>query len=212
MTKNTPLSVATLLLFAACSGAEGNNPESSAADFQPPAGAVFELALWPGEGIPEFAATGAPLLLREQPRSDARVYDTLVVSEGQSIGFEATSYQTIAPALIEVLAADTILGRDFGTAGRVSREEYYDPTISEGHFAVDPSTRLELLQHRAEGSCLVRIEGRVVEATTCPSLDESKYRAGGEPVVSWWIYVVYGPSAGWVEVREDQLRLSGRRL
>jgi hypothetical protein len=212
VTKNTPLFLAIALVIAACSGADGNNPESIDGELRAPTGAVFELALWPGEGIPEFAATGAPLLLRDQPHLDARIHDTLVVSEGEPIGYEATSYQTITPARIEVLAADSISGRDFGMASTVAREEYYDPTISERSFAVGPSTILELLQHRAEGSCLIRIDGRVVEAITCPTLDGSGYRAAGEPVVSWWIYVVRGPSAGWVEVRDDQLRLTGRRL
>lgn len=211
MLKNTSFLTAGLLVLVGC-GTPARDQGDPPAESSAPVGAVFELALWPGEGIPEFAATGVPLVLRSAPHPAASVYDTLIPAAAAPIGYLATSYQTITAARVTVLHHDSIAGRDFGTVTRLSREEYGDPSISQVVVAVDPATRLQLLQHRAEGSCLLSIDGRVIEATSCPSFDTESFAVSGEPLTRWWIYASIGPSAGWVEVTDYALRLTGRRF
>lgn len=211
MHNNTTIRVAGLLLLAACGDMPRDNtgaPDELSA--QP--GVVFELGLWPGEGIPEFVATGEPLLLRGAPRTTAAVHDTVYPTAGDPVSYDATSYQTITAAEITVRQPDSLPGRDFGEASRVSGEEYRDPAISEVMVAVDQSSELLLLQHRAEGSCLLSIDDRVLEAATCPTFDTVSFAIRGEPETSWWIHVNVGPSAGWLEFTDDVLTLTGRRF
>ncbi len=211
MQNNTTILVSALLFVTAC-GTGGDGSIESPPELAAPAGAIFELALWPGEGVPEFVATGAPLVLRDSPRDDAVVYDTVIPHRGEPIGYDATSYQTISAVDIVVRRTDSIAGRDFGAVTRISLEEYQDPSISEVVVAVEPGSSLQLLQHRAEGSCLVRLENRVIDAATCPVFDTESFAASGQPETRWWIHANVAASAGWVEFTDFVLELSGRRF
>lgn len=182
-------------------------PEAS----EPPA-PDFAVALWPGEGIPEFDAVGLPLVLRTAATPSAPIRDTLRPAPGDRIRYDSTRHVTIRAARIAVLRADTIAGRDFGDAAWLSREAYQS-TVPAIEVAVAPESRVDLLQHRAEGACFVRIGERVIEASPCPLFDVGGFRPSGEPVTAWWIFVPGGADGGgWVEVTDSTVRLAGRRF
>jgi hypothetical protein len=174
--------------------------------------APFAIALWPGEGIPAFQAVTARLPLRAAPDTDASAHDTLVVEPGSSVAYDSTQLRTVTPAVITVLRADTIAGRDFGAVIFISRGEY-GSDVARAEFPVTPTSRLELLQHRSEGSCFVRLDTRVVEADPCPLFDTGAFRPSGSPVTEWWVFANGGThGGGWVLVSDSTLTVAGRRF
>jgi hypothetical protein len=207
---------AVLLALAGCDAPpEPAPPPPPPAIEQPPATStpVFAIGLWPGEGRPEFDATGAALPLRIAPLPESPSPDTLRPTAGQRIAYDSTSYQTIGAAAITVLRADTIRGRDFGAISVLSRAAYDAGAVPSVRVPVDPGSRVELLQHRAEGGCFVRIEERVLEADPCPLFDVGAFRPEAEPRTAWWIFI--GDAArrqGWVLVTDSTVVLAGRRF
>lgn len=187
---------------------------------QPPPPAVpgpaptpgFAVALWPGEGIPVFDAVGMPLPLRSAPYTDAPALDTLRAAAGTRLQFDSTSVRTTRHATITVLRADSIAGRDFGTITALSREAYQAdaPLVT---LPVVPTSELLLLQYRAEGTCFVRLDSRVLEADPCPLFDTGAFQPGGEPTTEWWVRVTGGQhGGGWVMVSDSTITLAGRRF
>jgi hypothetical protein len=178
----------------------------------PPTGPVFALALWPGEGIPEFDAATTRLPLRAAADPGAPVHDTLMVAAGSRVAYDSTRYVTITAAPIAVLRADTVTGRDFGSVTHLSRAAY-TADVATVEVPVTPASRLELLQHRAEGTCFVRLGTRVIESDPCPLFDTGGFRPERDPATAWWVHVPGGAhGGGWVEVSDSTLRLAGRRF
>lgn len=200
-------------------GACGAEPEQAPPQ-QPPPPAVphpaptadFAVALWPGEGIPVFDAVGNPLPLRTAPRADAVAHDTLRPAPGTRISYDSTSHRTAVAVPITVLRSDTLTGRDFGDVVALSREVYHGgaPIVQ---LPVNPASRLMLLQHRAEGTCFVRVDTRVLEADPCPMFDTGAFRPDGTPVTEWWIFASGGArGGGWVLVSDSTVTVAGRRF
>ncbi len=172
---------------------------------------VFQVELWPEEGIPQFHATGAALALHEDPaRSIPLARVVRDVEAGTPIQFDATRYQTLRPGRIAVLEADTIRGRNLGTISYLSREEYYGQHPAE-EWPVMPGDTIDYLQYRAEGTCFVRIDGTVVDAEQCPALFGDSFELTSEPLLDWWIRVVLDHSpAGWLLVDNAVVTEVGR--
>jgi hypothetical protein len=186
-------------------------PPAVPPDVGPAAGSPpFALALWPGEGIPQFEAVGRPLALRTAPRAAAAVHDTLHAESGARLPYDSTSYQTVRAVSIAVLRPDTISGRDFGAVRELSREQYQS-SVAVISLPVSPTSQLLLLQHRAEGTCFVAVDDRIIEADPCPVFDSGAFRPDGDPGTEWWIFV---PGAahggGWVVVSDSTVRVAGR--
>ena len=115
------------------------------------------------------------------------------------------------PGQIQVLSAGTITGRVIGTAPLLTREAYYKETFPQGTTHVQPGDVIEYLQYRAEGTCFVRVQGRVLDAMPCPSENESSFRVVSQPMTEWWIRVVVdGEPLGWVLVEATTVYLSRR--
>lgn len=129
---------------------------------------LFEIDLWPSEGRPIFEATSTVLSLREHPTTSSRTSKTVTVSPNQRLSFDDTRYQTIQAGRIRVLGATHVVGRMIGAVSRLSRDEYYLGKFSSASLAVQPGMTLEYLQYRAEGTCFIRTEGRVIDAD-CPT-------------------------------------------
>lgn len=162
---------------------------------------TFEIALWPGEGIPVIVAAVERLELRERPYEWARVVATLQVRQGDTLRYDATRYQTITPATVRVLRADSIEGRNLGRIRLLTRDAYYSDRHPRTATAVQAASTFEFLQHRAEGSCFVRVGGSVLDADVCPIHDDAAFRSSGEPVTRWWIRVAEpGRPPGWTRV------------
>ena len=208
-----------LVTLAACTTEPDQAPpQQPAPPAEIPAGEVpmgrapFATALWPGEGIPAFAAATTHLPLRSAPYPDAATHDTLIVTAGVTISYDSTHVRTVSAAPITVLRADTIAGRDFGAVIFISRGEY-GSDVARGQFPVTPASRLELLQYRSEGTCFVRLDTRVIEADPCPQFDTGAFRPSGTPVTEWWIFATGGAhGGGWVLVSDNTVKVAGRRF
>jgi hypothetical protein len=81
---------------------------------QGPAAALFEIDLWPGEGIPVFEATGPELHLREQPWRSSNVTVVVKVRPKQRLAFDDTRYRTVGSGWLLALASAKVTGRNMG--------------------------------------------------------------------------------------------------
>ena len=100
-------------------------------------------------------------------------------------------------------------GRNLGSITTLSRDGYYARYPRVG-VALMPGQDLHYLQSRSEGTCFVRIGGRVIEADTCPVFDEADFRLLTEAVTEWWVQVEVDGHRGWAVVDGKQLRVVER--
>lgn len=201
------LGVTASLLFAAF-GCGSPPPQDSDEDEAEPErldprgpGPSFQTALWPGEGRPLLVASDTLLLLRSSPSDTSRASDRLTPTRGAEVPFGETVYRTVRPGALLVLREHTLTGRSFGPVTAIARDTYYSGEIPRDEWTLAPGDTLALLQHRAEGSCFVRIDDSVVEADPCPTVFPDAVRLLSEPVTEWWVRVdtPEGPS-GWARV------------
>jgi len=164
----------------------------------------FTVDLWPGEGIPVIEARRAMLLVRAEPDPDSPVVDTIRVPRGRRLAFDATRVQTITAGTIRSLAPMHVTGRDMGSTSHVSHEQYYFPTKADVSIPVTAATTIDYLQYRAEGTCFVRIDRRVIDAYPCPGFGPESVVVERQPLTRWWIRV-QGESgaAGWILVSDS---------
>jgi hypothetical protein len=169
---------------------------------------VFEIDLSPGEGIPVIHAMSTKLVLRERPDTSSRVAGTLSVAIGHELPYDSTRFQTTGAGMVRVVAPARFKGRDHGSVTRLSVDQYYAPFASVDIDVAPPAT-IEFLQYRAEGSCFVRVDGRVIDAEECPVMDD-KFRLESEPKTLWWIYVRGAESSGWLLLTDSSARVVKR--
>lgn len=201
----TPLAV---LLLVACSTAERDGTDSVSA--RPPSGPVFEIGLWMGEGIPVIEAARDSIPLRVAPRMDAPVSGTLTVGAGRTIEYDSTVVQTLTPAPLRATTATTIRGRNFGPVRGLTRDQYYSSMVRDTVIAIGPSTKIDYLQDRAEGSCFVRVEGIVLEVAVCPVHEPNAFHPTGAPSTVSWVFARGGQSAGWLPLGDSTARITRR--
>jgi len=166
----------------------------------------FEVNMSPGEGIPTLQAETPQLDLRDVPSKSARVTNTVKVPLHQRLASDGDSYQTIQPGRIRVLIATTVGGRMIGSVKRLSKSDYYSGKFSDATMEVRPGMNIEFLQYRAEGSCFVRIESKVIDASACPAFDKEKFQIESEPKTEWWVHIQVGKTAGWLLVDESEVK------
>lgn len=166
---------------------------------------VFEIDLWPGEGVPRFEAVTNELKLHELPSASSRIVSTVAVSSGQGVGFDNTLYRTVQAGRIEVLKPAKIDGRIIGKVNRLSRSGYYSNKFKAFERELQPKMIIEYIQYRAEGTCFLGIGGQVLD-TWCPADHDPNYRVLSEPKTEWWIHVMLGTSAGWIEVNGSTVK------
>lgn len=222
-----PIVLAALLAIGACSkpaerpadsaagtSRAGRSADSAAAADTTPAVArpIFEIALWPGEGIPVVEAAADTLVLRDTPSASAKVVAVARVKRGARVEYDDTRYQTLHAAPVHVLRPDTIRGRWVGARTSLSRAEYQSRALRDTSIAVSDATTIELLQQRAEGTCFLRIGGGVVEADPCPSTRATHFHVAGRPQTAWWIHVARPSAAGWLSLEDSTARVATRRF
>jgi len=173
--------------------------------------AVFEIDIWPGEGRPVFEAASNELPLREVPSSASRIR-TVTVTPGQRLSYDDTRYQTTRPGRIEVLSAAYVEGRLIGNVTQLSREKYYSDEFGHVKISVMAGQKVTYLQYRAEGSCFVRIDDNIIDASPCPIADTGKFKVVLDPRTEGWIHVVGGDSTGWLLISEANAKLVGREF
>jgi len=176
-------------------------------------GTVFEAVdLWPGEGRPVFKASAQDLTLRASPSNSSRVSHRVMVQRKQPLKFDHTLYRTIKAGRIRVLMPAYLEGRILGARNRLSTDEYYSDKFPSSKMPVKPGRDIEYLQYRAEGTCFVRIESVVIDASSCPTTDRSAFRLETEPTTEWWIHVIVDQTAGWLLVTDSNVKEVGREF
>ena len=202
--------LATSLTLTACAG----NTDRARVDAKevPDSSTVsFTVDLWPGEGIPVIVAKHTPLLLRATADPGSPVVDTLHPSIGSRLAFDSTRLQTVEPGVIRVLSGITLSGRDLGTGTHVGLDEYYDRALPEVDARVVAPATIEYLQDRAEGTCFIRLDRRVIDADPCPAFATDSATVERAPITRWWIRLSgQRGAAGWLLV-SDSTALSIRR-
>lgn len=195
--------------MAACSG-QGDPLLTSAAG--PDDTIVFAVDLWPGEGIPVIQVQRASLPLREQPDPRAPVVDTLRGRVGQRVAFDSTRVQTIGAGAIEVLRPFQLTGRELGDVRRLTLDQYYQSLPDVSIPLASPMT-IEFLQYRAEGTCFVRVDRRVIDAQPCPGFGRESVKVVREPVTRWWVLTRGSAGAqGWLLVSDTTARAVRREF
>lgn len=173
---------------------------------------VFEVGLWPGEGIPVIAAVRNELPLLRSPSPDASSAGTLSVPAGSRITYDSTRLQTMAAATVRVTDSAAVHGRFLGALHSLSRESYYSNAFHDTTIRVGPSESFEYLQPRAEGSCFVRIDSSVVEANPCPAHDSASFAIPGEPQLLWWIFARGDSISAWLLVSDSTAKVVRREF
>lgn len=169
--------------------------------------AQFEIALWPGEGRPVFRSVATELVLREHPSSDAKVVDRVRIGRDKPVPFEATVYRTVKPGRLRALKQTQITGRRMGGIVRLSRDDYYSGKFPKGVVIVPAGEAIDFLQHRAEGTCFVRVREEVLDAERCPADDAAAFAVESKPELEWWIEVAFnGSRRGWLFVHPSVVR------
>jgi hypothetical protein len=171
--------------------------------------AIFETDIWPREGRPVFEASSSELPLREMPSRTSRI-KKIKVTPGERLSYDDARYQTILPGRIEVLSSAIIEGRLIGSVTKLPRDKYYSDTFSKVKIRVVRGKKGEYLQDRAEGSCFVRIDDKIVDASPCP--DVGSFKVVLEPKTEGWIHVVSGDSTGWLLISEASAKLVAREF
>jgi hypothetical protein len=178
-----------------------------AASLQSAAGAVFESDLWPEEGRPVFEAVGPPLSLHEEPSVSSKVTRRLSVKSKQRLVFDQTRYRTVKPGRLTVLVATALKGRVLGDITRLSAADYYSGRFPAASVTLSAGDAIEYLQYRAEGTCFVRVDGKTIDAETCPAHENTQFRLDVEPSVEWWIHItISGKPAGWLLITDATVK------
>lgn len=174
---------------------------------------TFAIDLWPGEGIPVIEMRRDELLLHADPDQASPVVDTLRGRIGQRVAFDSTRYQTIQSGTIAFLETGSVTGRDFGIVRHLPLESYYQADMAEVAIPVSAGDSVEFLQHRAEGTCFVKIGDRVIDAEPCPGFGRDSVLVVRQPETQWWIRVRgHGGAFGWLLVSDSTARSARREF
>jgi hypothetical protein len=176
---------------------------------------AFDSELWPGEGIPRFAAKSDRLVLHEQPDTASPVVITQTVDPGEEIAYDRTRFRTVDEGLVIAQQPGRLLGRDLGDVEHLSEDRYYaaDPIFEEITYTKGDS--FAYLQYRAEGTCLVRDDDTVLEIEGCPweGAGRGDFDLVRRPVTEWWVEVTAdGKTLGWLQLDPQSVEPLPRRF
>ena len=172
---------------------------------------IFEIDLWPGEGIPTLESVTEVLTLHRRPSPASPVTHELRVGVNHRLTYDSTVHQTMIPGRLRVLAPFNIRGRVLGNVSRLTGRTYYGTQHQRTMVPVDSTSRLEFLQLRAEGTCFVRLNRRVIDAEDCPAMNPIEFALEEQPVTRLWVRVVEGRRVGWLLVTDSTVQIVGRQ-
>jgi hypothetical protein len=164
---------------------------------------AFDSELWPGEGIPRFAARSDRLVLHEAPDAASPVVTTQAVDPGQEITYDRTRVRTIDEGMVIARRPGSLYGRDLGDVEHLSEERYYAPGADFEEIPYGTRDSFAYLQYRAEGTCLVRDDNTVLQIDGCPweGAGSSDFDLVRRPVTEWWVEVTSeGDALGWLQL------------
>ena len=176
---------------------------------------AFDSELWPGEGIPRFAAKTDSLVLHKEPSLSSPVVAKHPVEKGEEILYDQTRFRTIRPGRVTTRQSGVLLGRSLGNITYLSKERYYSQEPGWTAIPYQESDSFEYLQYRAEGSCLIRRNSEVLEIEGCPWLSGSQahhFHVEAKPIMQWWIRVIdkHKQPVGWLLVDEKSVEFLPR--
>ena len=174
---------------------------------------VFAIDIWPGEGRALLESATDTIVLHRQPSPASPVTHRMATTVGQRLTYDSTVFQTMEPGRLRVLAPFNIRARVVGNVTRLSRQRYYSTQFQLTSIPVDTSSRLEFLQYRAEGSCFIRLDSRVLEAQDCPATNRIEFSLDEEPVTRRWARIVIDERrGGWALVEDVKIIIAGRQF
>ena len=144
--------------------------------------------------------------MHELPSTSSRISYSVTIHPGQRISFDDARYRTIQARRFRALANSRVKGRVIGNVSHLSREDYYSSKFASADVDVERGATFEYLQYRAEGTCFVRIDGNVINASPCPTIDTSGFRLEAQPRLQLWIHVAVGNSSRWVLVSKSTVK------
>jgi hypothetical protein len=174
-----------------------------------PAGSqAFESELWPGEGVPHFAARSERLALHQEPDTAAPVVTELAVEPGDEIDYGRTLVRTVEEGLMIATQSGVLFGRSLGDAAYLSEDRYYDVSdLVYDDIPYAPGDAFAYLQDRAEGTCLIRHHDAVLEIEACPGQEGAggPFELARPPVTEWWIEVTDAEDEplGWLQLDDE---------
>ena len=130
---------------------------------------------------------------------------TVKVLVGQSLPYDDTRYKTIQTGRIRVLKPSQIEAQMIGSVRRVFTKEYYSDKFKSVKLDLKPGMIVEYLQYRAEGSCFLRVDSKVLYASCLPN-DATQFHVQSEPKTELWIHVTLGDSRGWLLVSDSTVK------
>lgn len=164
----------------------------------------FEIGVWPGEGIPVLEVRDTILLLRASPSDDAPVTHRARLTTRTRLTATAGLTRTLEPGLVRARVAAELAGSSYGVVRALSNDAYY----SSGRAWRDTlavGDTVTVLGNRAEGHCLLRVGGAVIEGFSCPDADD-RFESLRPTRVEWWVRVrAPGGSVGWVRVDDRMI-------
>ena len=159
----------------------------------------FQFEMSPGEGVPLFSATtaiNAPL--HAEPKSTSQEFARCVLQPGQALPFSMSMQVVSEPVALIVPAEKTISVTSWGRTVMLTRGAYYDSGV-EKDITLQAGEIVEYLMNRAEGACMFRRDGEVIQAM-CSDLPSPR----SAPPQGWWIQAACGDAGGWLNL--DLLR------
>jgi hypothetical protein len=165
---------------------------------------AFDSELWPGEGVPRFAAGTDRLILHAEPETSSPIVAEHPVDPGQEITYGRTRFRTIDEGLLIAQKQGRLFGRNLGDVELLSEDRYYAaaPVFEEIPYAAGQT--FAYLQYRAEGSCMIRHRGAVFEVGCPLQVPAGDFDLAREPVTQWWVEVTdsQGQALGWLQIDE----------
>ncbi len=169
--------------------------------------ATFAFEGWPSEGVPAFTTTAAvEVALYYDYDANSEKAGTCSLSSGQPIEYTSSFLVTVKPLEIGLQAPTTLQAMSWGRTRFLMSSVYYGKGQSK-EMNLEAGATIEMLQVRAEGNCLFRVEGEVFEAG-CFDVPGLTSTAGVES--EWWIQAACGQESGWLRVSDlgDSVRIN----
>jgi len=178
---------------------------------------AFDSDLWPGEGMPRFAAKAEFLTLHKAPSQSSPVAVKYRAVVAQEIRYDQTRLRTLRAGKVTAKVAGAWSGRRFGPISHLSKAQYYSQAAAWTDYAYSAGETFEYLQNRAEGACLIKYRGDVLEIDWCPWLDRnttSDFEMSVAPEIQWWIRVIGDNKhpMGWLLVEENVVTFLPRQF
>ena len=169
--------------------------------------AIFAIESWIGEGVPVFTAKQSfetPLYSDYSTTADK--VGVCQLDQGEVLKFNTSFVATVEAAVIPISTAQELKVESYGFTRFLMKSQYYNDGKSKT-VSVAPGDTVELLSVRAEGQCMFKVNGEVVQAG-CLDFPNSE---GLKPNSEWWVQADCGNVGGWLRVEDIRAHVTEER-